>query len=487
MANGLKYSHPAGAEIMSEYQKHIKFDGRLLMIGFGSIGTGVLPMILRHIDLDPARISIIAADDDNAAIAAKYGIEFAVNPLTRENYRQMLSTRLGPGDFCLNLSVDVSSLALIEFCHSVGALYLDTCIEPWPGGYTDPNLSVSDKSNYGLREMAHKLKDLPGRRPTACITHGANPGLVSHFVKQALLDIAADTDVVVKRPASRAEWASLAHKLGVKVIHIAERDTQISLTPKRKDEFVNTWSIDGFISEGCQPAELGWGTHEKQMPTDGSAHDFGPKCAIYLNRPGASTRVRTWTPLEGPFLGYLITHGESISIADYLTDFDNGQPVYRPTVHYAYHPCDAAILSLHEFAGKNYTQQSTQRLIVEEVVSGIDELGVLLCGHDRNAYWYGSRLSIDEARALCPHNNATSLQVTAPILGAMVWALENPNEGVVDPDEIAFDRVLDIAMPYLGPVVGVYGDWTPLDGREKLFPEDIDRTDPWQFKNIIVK
>jgi len=457
------------------------------MIGFGSIGPGVLPLILRHIDLDPAKISIIAADDDHAAIAVEYGIAFEVNPLTRENYRQMLSTRLSAGDFCLNLSVDVSSLALIEFCHSVGALYLDTCIEPWPGGYTDPNLTLSDKSNYGLREAAHRLKSLPGRRPTACITHGANPGLVSHFVKQALLDIAADSEVVVKRPSDRAQWAALAARLGVKVIHIAERDTQVPTVPKRHDEFVNTWSIDGFVSEGCQPAELGWGTHERRFPPDGGEHDFGPRCAIYLKRPGAATRVRTWTPLEGPFHGYLITHGESISIADYLTHRIDNEVAYRPTVHYAYHPCDSAIVSLHEFAGKNFTQQTDQRLIVDEVVSGMDELGVLLAGHARNAYWFGSRLSIKEARALCPHNNATSLQVTATVLGAMIWAMENPDRGVVDPDEIDFDRILDIAMPYLGPVVGVYGDWTPLDDREKLFPEDVDRSDPWQFTNVIVR
>jgi homospermidine synthase len=58
---------------------------------------------------------------------------------------------------------------------------------------------------------------------------------------------------------------------------------------------------------------------------------------------------------------------------------------------------------------------------------------------------------------------------------------------VVDPDEMDFDRVLDIAMPYLGPVVGIYDDWTPLDGRETLFPEDLDHSDPWQFKNILVR
>ena len=63
--------------------------------------------------------------------------------------------------------------------------------------------------------------------------------------------------------------------LGVKVIHIAERDTQVSPKAKEVNEFVNTWSVDGFVSEGCQPAELGWGTHERNFPRDAKRHEFG--------------------------------------------------------------------------------------------------------------------------------------------------------------------------------------------------------------------
>jgi homospermidine synthase len=57
---------------------------------------------------------------------------------------------------------------------------------------------------------------------------------------------------------------------------------------------------------------------------------------------------------------------------------------------------------------------------------------------------------------------------------------------VVEPDDLDFHTVLEVAMPYLGPVVGVYSDWTPLEGRAKLYPEDVDWDDPWQFKNFLV-
>src|SRR5207248_4869499 len=412
--------------------KHVAFPGRLVIVGFGSIGQGVLPLLLRHIEMRPEQIVTVTAEPRGREVAAEYSIRFVEEALTHENYRSVLDAWLGHGDFLLNVSVDVSSVALIELCLQKGALYLDTCIEPWPGGYTDPNLPPAARSNYALRESALALRHRAPSGPTAVLTHGANPGLVSHFVKQALLDIAREAEPSVQPPADRAGWGMLAEQLGVKVIHIAERDTQVASIPKEPGEFVNTWSIDGFYSEGSQPAELGWGTHERHFPPDGRRHDFGSGSAIYLLRPGAVTRVRSWTPLEGPYHGFLITHGESISIADYLTVRDAGTICHRPTCHYAYHPCDDAVLSLHEFAGKNFQLQQRKRLMMEEIAEGIDELGVLLMGQANGVYWYGSRLSIAEARRVASHNNATSLQVTAAVLGGMIWAIEQPRQGIVE-------------------------------------------------------
>ena len=470
---------------MSNHEVHVKFSGRIVMVGFGSIGQGILPLILRHIGTSSERITIVTAEDKGQQEAGEYKVKFVKTPLTRENYRSVLEPLLGKGDFLLNLSVDVSSVALVKLARERGALYLDTCIEPWAGGYTDPNISEEARSNYVMRHEALKLKD-GGRAPTAVLTHGANPGLVSHFIKQALLNIAADTGVEAGNPASREAWAKLAQTLGVKVMHIAERDTQVADRPKLPNEFVNTWSVDGFVSEGAQPAELGWGSHEKHFPADGARHTSGSRCAIYLKRPGASVRVRTWTPQAGPFHGFLITHSEAISLADYYTVLDGEKVVYRPTSHYSYHPSDAAVLSVHEFAGRNWHLQDSTRIMMSEITQGIDELGVLLAGHKKNAYWFGSQLSIGEARKLAPYNSATSLQVTVAALSGMIWAMENPERGVVEPDEMDFRRCLEICKPYLGPVVGKYTDWTPLYQRGELFEEDLDQADPWQFKNVRV-
>jgi len=471
---------------MSEHEVHVNFAGKSVFVGFGSIGQGVLPLILRHIGTSSDRITIVSAAASGRAEADHYGVKFVQATLNRHNYLSVLGPLLGAGDFLLNLSVDVSSVALIELARARGALYLDTCVEPWVGGYTDAKLSVAERSNYAMRLGALGLRAGNETASTAVLTHGANPGLVSHLVKQALLNIAADTGVDAARPRSREDWADLARRLGVKVMHIAERDSQVANQPKRGNEFVNTWSVDGFVSEGAQPAELGWGTHERHFPADGGRHTIGSGCAIYLNRPGASTRVRTWTPEAGSFHGFLITHSEAISLADYYTVREGERVVYRPTAHYAYHPSDCAVLSVHEFAGRNWHLQDHKRIMLDEITDGIDELGVLLAGHRKNAYWYGSQLSIGEARTLAPFNSATSLQVTASALAGMIWAIENPKRGIVEPDDMDFERPLEICRPYLGKLVGRYTDWTPLYQRGELFAEDLDTSDPWQFKNVRV-
>jgi homospermidine synthase len=312
--------------------------------------------------------------------------------------------------------------------------------------------------------------------------------MVSWLVKQALLNVADAVGLSYVRPATRTEWAGLMHQSGVRGIHIAERDTQRARKPKAIGTFVNTWSVDGFISEGLQPSELGWGTHEKWLPPQARAHDDPAAASIYLDRPGADTRVRTWCPTAGPQFGLCVTHNESISIADYFTlTAGSGAVSYRPTCHYAYHPADDAMLSWHELLGNPGRPQGTHEILDEaDILDGIDELGVLLYGHARNAYWFGSRLSVEETRELAPYQNATGLQVTSAVLAGMVWATENPDAGIVEADEIDFARCLEVQRPYLGPVEGHFTDWTPLTGRSRLFPDDIDPTDPWQFRNVLV-
>lgn len=336
-----------------------------------------------------------------------------------------------------------------------------------------------------LKEKARK----PGGT-TAVSTCGANPGMVSWFVKQALINLAKDTglDIEEPQPHDREAWAKLMKQLGVKGVHVAERDTQRAKipSPSALSGTPGRWKVLSprvFSPPNSAGAPMKTGCRKTQKQKKGS------KAAIYLDQPGANTRVRTWCPGQGPQYGFLVTHNEAISISDYFTvRNDDGDVTYRPTCHYAYHPCNDAILSLHELFGNGGIPQPVQHVLGEdELVDGADELGVLLYGHDKNAYWYGSRLSLQEARSLAPNQNATGLQVSSAVLAGMVWAIENPQVGIVEADEMDYRRCLEVQRPYLGPVEGHYTDWTPLDGRPGLFPDNIDTADPWQFRNILVR
>src|SRR5260370_8513144 len=110
-------------------------------------------------------------------------------------------------------------------------------------------------------------------------------------------------------------------------------------------------------------------------------------------------------------------------------------------------------------------QQKWHILDENEIEDGIDELGVLLYGHARNAYWYGSQLSIEETREIAPYQNATGMQVTSAVLAGMVWALENPTAGIVESDEMDFHRCLEIHRPYTAPANVFYPHSTPLSAR----------------------
>lgn len=463
------------------------------MIGFGSIGRGLLPLLLRHIGLDAARVVIIDPDDSGRAAAEAAGVRFVTAAVTAHDFKEMLTPLLTAGagqGFCINASVDVSSIDVMRLCHDLDCLYIDSSIEPWEGYFYDKNIDIAARTNYALREeMLVEARRRNRGGATAVSSCGANPGLVSWLLKEGLLRLAADLGLApAEVPSSRAGWASLMRRCGVKGVHIAERDAQRSRHPKKAGVFTNTWSVEGMVAEGLSAAEIGWGTHERWMPPHARRHRTGCRAAIYMLQSGGDTRVRSWCPTPGAQRAFLVPHHESVAIADYYTIGAADQPEYRPTVHYAYRPANIALLSLEEMFERGGKPPKKQEVLGSaDILDGHNELGVLLYGHARNAYWYGSQLTIEQARALVPQQNATGLQVSSGMLAGIVWALENPDAGVVEADDMDFRRCLDVQRPYLGKVAGHYTDWHPLKNRGGLFPETLDRDDPWQFRNVLVR
>jgi homospermidine synthase len=468
--------------------------GRILLLGFGCIGSAVLPLLTKRFGIPPDRIAILTACDRGAAQAHGAGVSHETIPVTPENAAELLKSRLQPGDVLLNLAVEVSSAEVADICLASGVHYLDTAPEPWAGGYSVPRSPFVERCTYGLLQQTRAVATRHGRSaPTSLIGSGANPGLVSLFIKRALINLAASHGIAPRAegfglPETQPEWASLAQRIGVKAIHINESDTQYSITPPSPGRATNTWSVAGLLAEAYLPSELSFGTHEAEVPADGHFHAGPISGSIYLSRPGVANHLRSWLPGIGQYRGFLISHPEAFTIADFLTVRDEaGRILHRPTVLFAYRPCDAARRLLNGALGADFRIGAEEKSpMIEDVGGGAETLGVLLMGQTGRSYWYGSRLNALEARQIAPYNNATTLQVCAGVVAGLSWMLENPRRGLCEPEEIDLRRGLAVARPYLGQLFGTWTCWHPPGVRCPAMPSETSRPNPWQFADFRV-
>ncbi|MDD5680692.1 MAG: saccharopine dehydrogenase C-terminal domain-containing protein [Candidatus Omnitrophica bacterium] len=480
----------------------MEFNGKVLIIGYGSVAKCAVPILLKHIRIPYKNITIIDFVDKSKELRPwiNKGIRYSQERITPINIARALSKHVSAGGLIIDLAWNIECGDILGWCHDNRVLYVNTSIEEWDPYANIEKKTPMEKSLYyrhmDLRHMTATWDDAT----TAIVDHGANPGLISHFTKKGIVDIARRTisdKVASKKEAKNLEslihekkFAHIAMKLGIKVIHVSERDTQITNKPKELDEFVGTWSIEGLREEGISPSEMGWGTHEKELPPLAHVPDYGPKNQIFLSQMGMNTWVRSWVP-NYEIVGMVIRHGEAFTISEELTVWRKGRPVYRPTVHYAYMPCNETLSSLHELRCRNYELQSKCRIMSDEIIKGEDILGALIMGHRYNSWWTGSVLSIEESRRLVPHQNATTMQVAIGVVSAAMWMIENPNKGLCTPDDLPYDYVLKIAKPYLGRVVSEPYDWTPFKNYKAFFRENpnyyLDKKNPWAFKNFLFK
>jgi homospermidine synthase len=197
-------------------------------------------------------------------------MSFVKDRVTPENLGGLLGRYLSPGGLLIDLAWNIDCNEIVQWCHDRGVLYVNTSVEVWDPYAGAANKHPTERTLYWrhmkLRRMIATWSE-PG--PTAVIEHGANPGLISHFTKHALLEIAQRALVERKFSGPQSEeiahhaktgnFNHLAHQLGVKVIHCSERDTQITNQPKQVNEFVNTWSVEGFREEGTTNGRTGLG------------------------------------------------------------------------------------------------------------------------------------------------------------------------------------------------------------------------------------
>lgn len=436
---------------------------KIVILGFGTIGPPSLELILNYTKINPTQVTVIADQYNNGPIHS-FGVKFENFKITPENYASILSLRLNEGDFLINLTVGISSLDLITLCHQIGVLYLDTSNENWSTNNTEIKTTTFERRQKFLEA---KNKFLNG--PTALVCHGANPGLVTHFAKRAILDIAATLLPPVEKPNNVEDWGKLAYRCGISSIHISERDNQRSAIGKKNNEYVNTWSIDGFLDEAFEPVGFAWGSHENAK-IDGLIkfkYETNNCFAVELNRKAFETKIYSWVPNSGSFSGYLIPHPEAYSIAELFRYQINKLKTYQPTVHFVYLPCSDAESTMIEVAKNGWNLTKPKRILQNDIIDGMDALGILMIRENsEQIYWFGSQLSIHDTRYHLKNTNATSLQVAAGVLSGFIWLTENQDRGLVEPEQVDFARVLEVASPYLGELAGYWSDWPHSNGHK---------------------
>ncbi len=475
------------------------FRGRIFVVGCGAVSQCALPLLIKELNIDPSRITVMDFTDNRSRIAdlLKKGITYIQERITPENYAAILKKYLSPGDIFIDLGWEMDTCALLQWCHDHNVRYLNSSIELWDAYHGAQRKDPRELTLYARQMALRKLMNSWDKKgATAILDHGANPGLVSHFTKQALEDIAQA--VIAKDPKSprskelekylaQKNFAQLAHLLGVKTIHISERDSQITSAPKKVNEFVNTWSIPGLYEEGIAPSELGWGTHEKFAPEGIMFHKEGPQNQVCLQTKGMDTHVRSWVP-SGEIIGMVIRHGEAFGISDRLTVWQGDKAIYRPTVHYAYCVSDSTLSSLYELKMRQLEMQPNLRILSDDILDGADELGCLLMGHDFKSWWIGSVLDIHQARTLVPNQSATTVQVAISIAAATQYLMNHPEEGICLPDDLNHKEILTFAKPYLGTFISQPVEWSPLSIKKTFIDYTdnvIEPEDEWQFTSFL--
>lgn len=340
-----------------------------------------------------------------------------------------------------------------------------------------------------FKQLKSQVSEWPHDATTAVLDHGANPGLVSAFVKKALTDIATsvlqrEKDPALEAALSRESWAEVSHLLGVHTVLVSETDTQVSAVPVEPGCLLNTWSPRNFVDEATSFPEVSFGTHEKSLPPGAMILDAADASVAFPGARGLDVRAWAWTPPDeeddddsaGHFCGYLIPHDETNTISACLTSREqDGTVTYRPTLGFVYSPCPHACESLAQVAaGKS--PSGWRVLAGDELERGKDSIGTLLLGQ-HGAWWTGSVLDVSEAKKLVPSQNATVVQVAIAVAAACAWSLANPCRGVCFPEDLPHREILEFCQPFLGKLVSKPVQWAP--------PISAPATGSWQFADLI--
>lgn len=485
-------------------QKYNELMGKIVLIGCGGVAFSFLELLTR-VNIIPKTwysrgITVIEPKDITKHPIYPY-IQVKLNHIqvavTKANYRKLLNEHVQEGDIIVDLSVNVDSLMLINWCIANNVKYINTSMENWSikkqEVFKKSDAEVIDRTLYMQQIKLERLKKKHKKCSTIVIDHGMNPGLISHFVKMGILKYAYTHKVIdhgtmqdMLTNTDTKVWSKLAKKLGLRLIHCSELDTQKLKYQQRSDVFYNTWSVDGFLAEGRDPVQIGYGSHEDYIshPYDGLKAvipKVGPKHQIFLPIRGMDLVVKSYVPHQ-EILGYAIPHGEAYSLPKFFTcksssSSKGGNKSYRPSMYYVYSCSEPGAKSMNTVRNKGYKELPHEIVLTSfDIASGYDAVGALLAFASKpksersrtegsetkngyNCWWSGTILDISNTSGKFK-TGPTVIQVAISLINTVEWMIKNPDSGIRHAEELPL-TILMGCEPYLGKVYIDKVDWKP--------------------------
>ena len=471
---------------------------KLLVIGCGLVGSTFLEML----DITPigrktmkhyGQMIVFDMKDksDEPTLVKlrqkKVNLRFIQIQITPENIETELLRMIHKGDMVIDCSYNIYFKPIVCACLAIGAHYINTSVEDWPSGEEgDIDSDFLDRTLHEQHAEVIRLNP-PNPKSTLVVTHGMNPGLISHFgllgldiVTRKVLEEAkhakctSSTIKLLAKSFKAKQFAQVAAILGLESMNCTENDTQVPNRPRKAGEFMNTWSPYSFYSEGVDPVQLGWGTHEQHMPM-GAVISYGEPNEIYIPIRGIDMIAESHV-YNKKIVGMLVSHSENDTLSQMLTlkDPKTGEIKYRPSTYYIYSPADCAWESFAEVRNNSYRMLPKQApLRATDILSGEDAVGSLLtfkCDPVQKlvfnnitpprAFWSGTILSIEQTREMgFIHSGPTPVQVGASLLSTIQHIHKHPRQGIVFPEHLPYDKILNDSRPYLGTI---FTDFLPF-------------------------
>lgn len=462
------------------------FNNKIVLIGYGGIGTALLPLLFKIVSVNLSKVYVIEKNANrfvNLENFIKQGVNIINVALKKDNIKKILieDLKLGQDDLIIDCSYEINTNYMYNLCAEYGISYTNSAVEVWP---QEPGFKDIDYTFYQrIKSINDQDKLVKNKKNNFIICLGCNPGNVNIWTMYALEKINQKS-----YQFEYNSYADLANKLGLRVVHISERDGQITNNPKKRNEYVNTWSSDAisWYDEAFSFLEISWGTHEKTIPSNINKK-LSNKYQLVLNSEGYKSYAYSYTPIGKNLAGMLIRHEECYTICKNLTLKNNkNEIIYKPSCYYVYKPCDSSVASIHEVKDNIGKYQDSKRLITSDIIEGRDELGCTLFFENGDIYWIGSLLDIEESRSIYDNKynhiiNATILQVVAGYIGAILYlidCIENKKySGLLTPEELPIKKFVQLTKPLLGLFILIkVNDWT-INSKPNC---------KWQYEDFLV-